>query len=237
VAHIVKLTEFEGPLDLLLDLIEQEKLDVTKVSLAKIADDYLEEVRKLQEINVESLVDFLVIASQLLVIKSRALLPLLEKEKSEPDSAEELARRLAELKQFRTAAEVLAKELASKRYSAGREPLVASVFYPPPALTAKDIEAAFRDVLSALPSAELLEEEVVKEVVTLEDKLASIQRNLKIVSRISFKRLTDQSTKTEIIVTFLAMLELMKQRLVTVDQDQMFGEITIRPLSQGTQNP
>ncbi len=226
-SHIVKVEEFEGPLDLLLDLIEQEKLDITKVSLAKITNDYLDKVKKLQEIKVESLVDFLVVASQLLVIKSRALLPLMEQEKTAPDSAEELARRLAELKLFRQAAEDLAGLFVSKHYSAAREPIIQAVFYPPPALTASGIETVFREIIAALPSAELLEEEVVREVITLEDKLALIQKNLRTVSKISFKKLTDQSTKTEIIVTFLALLELLKQRLVSVDQDQMFGEITI----------
>jgi len=225
--HIVKLDKFEGPLDLLLDLIEQNKLDITKVSLAKITNDYLEEVRRLQEIKVESLVDFLVIASQLLVIKSRALLPMLEAEQKTPDSAEELARRLAELKQFRIAAETLATLLASKRYSAAREPVIQPIFYPPPQLGPKDLEQTFREIIAALPSAELLEEEVVREVITLEDKLGMIQKNLRTVSKLSFKKLTDQSTKTEIIVTFLALLELLKQRLVSVDQEQMFGEITI----------
>ncbi len=226
-AHIVKLKEFEGPLDLLLDLIEQNKLDITTVSLAQITDDYVEHVRTLQEVNVESLVDFLVIASQLLVIKSRALLPLAEATREEPETTEELAARLAELKRFRTAAETLAKELARKRFSAAREPLVTPVFYPPPELTPADIARAFNDVVDSLPSAELLDEEVVGEVVTLEDKLARIQHNLKTVSRISFGKLIDKATKTEIIVTFLAMLELMKQRLVSVDQDELFGEITV----------
>jgi segregation and condensation protein A len=234
--HQVKLQQFEGPLDLLLDLIEQEKLDITTVSLAKITNDYLEHVKTLQEVKVESLVDFLVIASQLLVIKSRALLPLLKKGEHESDTAEELARRLAELKQFRQAAEELASLLGGKRYAAAHEPTVQTIFYPPPGMGLTDIERAFSDVISTLPSAELLEEEVVREVVTLEDKLGMIQKNLRTVAKISFKRLTDQSTKTEIIVTFLAMLELMKQRLVSVDQDQMFGEITIRPLATGPHN-
>jgi len=226
-AHIVKLKEFEGPFDLLLDLIEQNKLDITTVSLAKITDDYVEHVRTLREVHVESLVDFLVIASTLLVIKSRALLPLAEATREEPESAEELALRLEELKRFRTAAEILAKELASKRFSAEREPLVAPVFYPPPGLTSADLATAFTAVVESLPSAELLDEEVVNEVVTLEDKLARIQQNLKSVSRMSFGEMIDKATKTEIIVTFLAMLELMKQRLVSVDQDELFGEITV----------
>ncbi|MFH0830670.1 MAG: segregation/condensation protein A [Parcubacteria group bacterium] len=225
--HVVKLKEFEGPLDLLLDLIEQNRLDITTVSLAQITDDYVAQVRALPEVKVESLVDFLVIASQLLLIKSRALLPLAQETKGEPTTAEELARRLAELKKFRGAAETLAKVLASKRFAAAREPLIKPVFYPPPGLVLNDLAAAFRDVVESLPSAELLQEEVVSEVVTLEDKLARIQQNLKIVSKFSFGKLIDKATKTEIIVTFLAMLELIKQRLVSVDQEQLFGEIKI----------
>jgi segregation and condensation protein A len=235
-AHIVKTKEFEGPLDLLLDLIEQNKLDITTVSLAKITDDYVEHVRTLQEVNVESLVDFLVIASQLLVIKSRALLPLAETTREEPASAEELAARLAELKKFRVAAETLASVLTSKRFSAAREPLVTPVFYPPPDLKAQDLAAAFTTVVESLPSAELLDEEVVGEVVTLEDKLARIQQNLRTVSKMSFGQLIDKATKTEIIVTFLAMLELMKQRLVSVDQDELFGEIKITAQVPGAED-
>lgn len=226
-AHVVKLKEFEGPLDLLLDLIEQEKLDITTVSLAKITDDFVAQVRQLQEVKVESLVDFLVIASQLLVIKSRALLPFAEATREEPATAEELAARLAELKKFRISAEKLEQLLRSKKISAVREPLVAPVFYPPPGLKLSDLAEAFRAVIDSLPSAELLEEEVVNEVVTLEDKLARIQSNLKTVGKLSFGTMVDKATKTEIIVTFLAMLELMKQKLVSVDQDELFGEITV----------
>jgi len=226
VAHRVKVQEFEGPLDLLLDLIEQEKLDITKISLAKIAEDYLAEVKRLEQIKVESLVDFLVIASQLLVIKSRALLPLVEQqEKSE--SADELALRLAELKKFREAAELLAHELESKQLSVAREPLVKQIFYPPPGLGPADIERAFNDIIAQLPAAELLEEEVVEEVVSLEQKLKTVQQNLQKVSDTSFGKLAGSAGKTEIIITFLAILELLKQRVVSVDQDQLFGEITI----------
>jgi len=228
VAYKIKTKEFEGPLDLLLDLIEQEKLDVTTFSLAKIADDYLQEVRRLQEVKVESLVDFLVVASQLLVIKSRALLPLLEQPTGESASADELARRLAELKKFREAAELIAAELASKRLSAAREPTVQAIFYPPPDLEPADLAAVFDEVLSTLPSIELMEEEVVQEVVTLEDKLAIVQANLRTVQQTSFGKLAGSAGKTEVIVTFLALLELLKQRLVTVDQDEVFGEITVR---------
>jgi len=233
VAYKVKLKEFEGPLDLLLDLIEQEKLDVTTVSLATIADDYLQEVRKLEEVKVESLVDFLVVASQLLVIKSRALLPLAEQQHDEPESADELARRLAELKKFREAAELIAEELQSKRFSAAREPTIQSIFYPPPDLEPADLAAVFDEVIATLPSTELMEEEVVTEVVTLEDKLAIVQRNLRTVQRTSFGKLTDKAGKTEVIVTFLALLELLKQRLVSVDQDQLFGEITVKARKPG----
>ncbi len=233
-SYQVKTNDFAGPLDLLLDLIEQQKLKVTEVSLAKIADDFLAQVKKLQEIKAESLVDFLVIASQLLLIKSRALLPLLEQPAEQQKEAGDLARRLAELKRFRIAAGNIAAAIQSKRFSAARLPLVKKVFYPPPKINITDLKKAYLNVLAELPSEELLEEEVVKEVVSLEDKLEIIQNNLNKFSKLSFKGLIDKASKTEIIVTFLAMLELMKQRLVSVDQDQMFGEITIKAVSPGS---
>lgn len=230
--HIIKLEEFEGPFDLLLDLIEQKKLEVTKVSLAKITDDYLMHVKDLDEINVESVVDFLVIASQLLVLKSRTLLPLLEQESEDHVGDDELAMRLQELKKFRGAAEDLQKVLSNKRFSGQHEQAVEPIFFPPQGLSFQDLTKAYQDILDGLPVAELLQEEVVNEVVSLEDKLAAIQRNLQTVSDISFGNLTNKASKTEIIVTFLAMLELMKQRLVSVDQEQLFGEITIKGLGQ-----
>ncbi|MFC1632834.1 segregation and condensation protein A [Patescibacteria group bacterium] len=227
----VKLSEYEGPLDLLLSLIEKEELDITQISLAKITDQYLDYIANIEEPNAENLVDFMVLASQLLLMKSRALIPLLiPQEEDEELTTEELQRRLFELQRFRQAADRLRKIIGQKKILFPRNAHLEEQagFYPPDNAAVKDIHHIFSEILGRLPQEDTLEKEIVREIVSIEDKFELIQTNINKVGKINFKQTTAESTKTEVIVTFLAMLELLKQRLVSVDQEDLFGEITIQ---------
>lgn len=225
----VQLEKFTGPLDLLLQLIEKEEMDITQVSLAKVADQFLDYMHQIQTMGAKDIVDFLEIAARLILIKSKALLPQLQLTDDEELSAEELALRLKEYKKFKAAGKDFKGLLEARRYCFDRQVYLEAekVFSPPPGISPADLSRAFGDVLGAVPLMENLGEEVMTEVVSLEDKIDHIKNFLTERINVMFSRLHNSQSKMEVVVTFLAMLELMKQRVIDVRQEQMFGEIEL----------
>ncbi len=237
-SYKVKLPVFEGPLDLLLHLIEREELDITKVSLAQVTDQYLEHIGLLAELNAEILADFLVIAAKLLLIKSEFLLPRppgASDEEEEEDLGDELARQLIEYKKFKEAALGL-----KEREETGHRTYVRLAPLPkmekPLALeevSLADLVEAVRLALDVRPPAPSVSHVVAPLTVTVAEKMALIKERLekqRSVGRagISFNRLLDQAvSRLEIIITLQAVLELIKLNGITVRQEQLFGEIFI----------
>jgi segregation and condensation protein A len=231
----VHLPMFEGPLGLLLHLIEREELDITKVALAQVTDQYLAYLAVLKEVEVEFLTDFLVVAAKLLFIKSQVLLPkpppsLIGEE--EEDIGDQLARQLRAYKQFKTVAQALRQQEADGLRSFIR-------LAPPPKLeprlslgevTLDDLVAAVRQALAVRPADPAVSEVVSPVTVTIGEQMALIRDELTHHRQISFQRLLRQvTTRVEVIVTFLAILELIKQYEIEVRQDILFGEIVISP--------
>ncbi|EKD46706.1 MAG: Chromosome segregation and condensation protein ScpA [uncultured bacterium] len=230
-AYHIKLEQFEGPLDLLLQLTEQEKLDITRVSLAKIADQYLAYIAEAKDITLAHLADFLTVASRLILIKSKALLPMLEFTEEEEEEIKDLEHQLAEYKKFKDASAKLALIFDSPSVSFSREGFsgLGVVFYPPENITAEDLRKSFVKVLGEIPVAEKLEEEMVKEILTLEDKIVHLQKTLRERVTTSFSELVaNAKDKVEVVVSFLAMLELVKQRIIHVEQGELFSEINLK---------
>ncbi|HAS00123.1 MAG: Segregation and condensation protein A [Candidatus Moranbacteria bacterium GW2011_GWC2_37_73] len=226
-----KLEQFEGPLDLLLQLTEQEKLDITRVSLAKIADQYLAYIAEAKDITLAHLADFLSVAARLILIKSKALLPMLEFTEEEEEEIKDLEYQLAEYKKFKDASAKLALVFDSPKSSFSREGFlgIGMVFYPPENIVASDLQKAFNKVLGEIPIVEKLEEEMVKEVLTLEDRIIHLQDTLRERVQTSFAELVaNAKDKVEVVVSFLAMLELVKQRIIHVEQGELFSEIKMR---------
>lgn len=228
----VKLPVFEGPLDLLLHLIEREELDITKVSLAQVTDQYLEYISLLEELNAEVLADFLVIAAKLLLIKSEMLLPRPPRvsEEEKEDVGEELARQLIEYRKFKAAAEAL-----KQREEMGFRTYVRLA--PPPKLerpvhlgdvSLADLAEAVRRALNVHPPAPSVSEVLSPITITVAEKMAFIEEKLGKLGRVSFSHLLDQAaSRLEIIITFLAVLELIKLKGMEVQQERPFGEIII----------
>ena len=228
----VHLEVFEGPLDLLLTLIRRQELEITAVSLAAVTDQYLAYLERLQEIDPGALAAFLEVAAQLVLIKSRSLLPRPQRETGEEDEedlAEALAERLREYARFKAAAQAL-----RERSERGLRAYVRLA--PPPTLprqvelndvTLEDLLAAVREALEVRPMPSVTE--VVEPIpVTIEERIAAIRRTLKRTAQVPFRRLlTDCTSRVEVIVTFLALLELIKQREVSVTQEELFGEIIV----------
>lgn len=233
--YVVKLQQFEGPLALLLELIEAEKLKITEISLAKVTDQYLEYLKCLEVVEPRHLVEFLVVASRLILIKSRAILPTLELDEEEEDSIKDLERRLEEYKKFREAAKVLAELFAKKTHAYSRELYkgMTTVFCPPQNLTPEDLCRAFQKILNELPKEEVLVEEKIAVTVSLEEKIKDLIKRIQDTIEASFKNLiAGAATKTEIILTFLAMLELIKQQTLVAQQGELFGDIKLKKCEQ-----
>lgn len=227
----IKLDQFEGPLDLLLNLIEEQKLDVTRLSLAKVADQYLDYINKRESISLGSLADFLTVASRLILIKSRALLPTLELSEDEEREIKDLEKQLDLYRKFKKASEKIGAAHKASRRSFSREAFsgMRIFFSPPKNFNFFDLKITFKKILSEIPVLEKLEEEMVREVVTLEDKINQLQDTLNKRLEATFSEITaGAKDKIEIIVSFLAMLELVKQRVIQVEQSKLFEEIRMK---------
>jgi len=229
----VKLAVFEGPLDLLLHLIEREELDITRVSLAQVTDQYLEYLSLLEEINAEILADFLVIAAKLLLIKSEMLLPRppgVPGEEEEEDVGDELARQLIEYKKFKEAALELRQreEMGLRAYvRVAPLPKLDRPLELGDVSLADLLEAVQRalDVRPPLPSVSGV---VTPFTITVAEKMASIEEILERQRQVSFNRLLAQAaSRLEIIVTLMAVLELIKLKGIEVQQECLFGEIVV----------
>jgi segregation and condensation protein A len=234
-AYQVQLPVFEGPLDLLLHLIEREELDITKVALAQVTDQYLAYLAILKEIEAEFLTDFLVVAAKLLLMKSQALLPkpppsMLDEE--EEDIGDELARQLRAYKQFKIVAQLL-----HQREEAGLRNFVRVALPPklepklsPGNVTLDDLLMAVRQALEVRPPDPDVSEVVSRVTVTIGQQMDLIHSELTRQKQINFRALLSRAaTRMEIIVTLLAVLELIKQHTIEVHQDTLFGDIVISP--------
>ncbi len=227
----VKIEQFEGPLDLLLSLIEEQKLDIVKLSLATVADQYLEHIKNNKEIHLENLSDFLSVAAKLILIKSKALLPMLKLTDDEEEEIEDLTKKLKEYKKFKEAAIKISQMDKLKKISVSREGYlgVKSFFYPPDKLNVFDLKKNFQLILKEIPLLEKLEEELVREVVTLEERISDLQKLLTARIEASFAEIVaNASEKVEVIISFLAMLEMVKQRMISVEQGNLFSEIKLK---------
>lgn len=225
---------FEGPLDLLLELIEKEKLDITEVSLAQVANQFLEYLETAQGISPENLADFLLIGGKLILIKSKAILPMLELEKEEEEDIEELKARLREYQKFKEISKKI-KALAIRRemfFSKQSYSGMRMVFCPPKNIITLDLQEALEGVLNKLPKAENLAKRTMKDIVSIKDKIKHIKENLTKRIEMTFTEATHGTKdKIEVIITFLAMLELVRKSMVTIEQNDMFGEIKIKKSS------
>lgn len=229
--YAVKLEQFEGPLDLLLELIEAEKLDVSQLSLARVTDGYLHHLHENPQIPPEELADFLVVATRLLFIKSRLLLPFLNMVDAEPEG--DLESQLRIYKEYLDAAKSIEAMIGKRRFLFVHEklPHVEIGFAPPKKLDVEQMAEFFRGVIARLEPLVKVPTAVVEKTVSIHEKIRQIQGMIASASKLNFRSvLVTAESKTEIIVSFLALLELVKQRSVSVSQDALWGDIVISKL-------
>ena len=226
----IRLPIFEGPLDLLLHLIEQDELDITTVALAQVTDQYMAHLARLEQRKAKELAAFLTVAAKLLLIKSLALLPRPPTLSPETkDVGDELVRQLQAYKRFKQVASLL-----HEREKKGLHGYVRTAPLPhlEPQLdlgnvTVDDLLTAVQEALDVIPVPSA-GEVVAPVTVTVAEQISYIENQLAHRRQIRFYDvLSKATTRVEIIVTLLALLELVKQDRVQVRQEHMFGEIVI----------
>lgn len=227
----IKLEKFQGPLDLLLQLIEQEELDISEVSLAQVTDQYLEYLEAVEEMNPEEVADFLVVAAKLLLIKSRLLLPSLDL--GGEQEVEDLKRQLEIFRKYLEAGRQIDKMWKQGNVGWVREkPLMLKTelhaFVQPPGLTREVLEKALRKVIALLEPIVKLPQVTMLRAISIQEKISSLKKLILEKAHLNWQVLVKQAKdKTEVVVSFLALLELVKQRQVIADQSALFQDIMI----------
>ena len=239
-AYTVATPVYEGPLDLLLQLIERAELDITRLALAQVTDQYLEHLHSLQESAAEEVSAFLVIAAKLLQIKSEVLLPRPPlREEGEEDPGEALARQLLAYKRYKEIALQLGQREANNLRSYLRlaaPPKVEGVL-DMSGISLVDLLEAARTVFTHADNRRELNTVVAAPRITIREKISVIARFLRQNGHATFRSfLSRRPTNLDIVVTFLAMLELIKRRLVQVHQGSLFGEIELESTETWDEN-
>ncbi|MFH1429924.1 MAG: segregation/condensation protein A [Candidatus Uhrbacteria bacterium] len=230
--HAVKLEQFEGPLDLLLRLIEQEELDITAIALAEVCEEYLAHLKQVEHRLPEEVADFLVIAAKLIYLKSLELVPAIEGEEHEDVTG--LADQLRIYRAFVEASQELAERYQADACSfafqgartlPGREK---RPFTPPPRLTVAILQQTYAHLIREIEPIVRIPRAVIGRVISIDDRIAEIRRLILDQPHASFEEvLRGKNGRDECIVSFLAILELMKQEEIRVKQDSQFAPIRI----------
>lgn len=231
----IKTEIFEGPLDLLLSLIEKKKLHINDVALAKVADDYINYLQQQENFPISQSADFLVIASTLLLIKSRSLIPSLNLTDEEQGDINDLEDRLKKYQRIKELS-IHIKNLFGKNIIFAPEPRkTMAVFSPDEKMSVTNIALAIKNVLKNLPKIENIPKAIVKKVISLEDMINNLTDRIKSSLKVSFKEFANvgKEDRVNIIISFLAMLELVKQGVVTVRQESDFHDIEIETQNTG----
>lgn len=232
---------YQGPLDLLLSLIEKAELDITALSLAQVTDPFLSILEEMEEDDPEEVSAFLVIAARLVQIKSAVLLPKspIPSESLDEDTGEVLARQLIAYKQFKELANHLEAREARGLRSYLRLTVPDCGIEPPldtSGLTPALLSAIAGKVFAIKKPARPLNSMMKKPRLTIHEKISLLLSRLKTKRRVRFHSLLRLRNKEESVVTFLAMLELMKQHIIAAEQEEIFGEIEIRTLRETQQD-
>lgn len=224
----VKTESYEGPFETLLDLIESRKLLVNDFALASITEDFIQHIRAQGVFPVEETVNFIQIAATLLLIKSKSLIPDLALTEEENADVEDLKGRLAVYEKVREAARELSRIYGKTvMVSAGWKPPEV-IFMPSPDFSGDALAEAFARVLAARETVEQLPEKRVKSLITIEEMMDRLARRVQKSLSLSFKEFAGKTKdRVEIIVSFLALLELVKQGIVAVEQFDVNGDIHI----------
>jgi segregation and condensation protein A len=226
--YAVNTPVFNGPLDLLLDLIEKRKLFVSDVSLSMVTDDFISYIETHDEFPMEESAEFIVIASTLMLVKSRSLLPNLSLTEEEEVSIDDLESRLSAYKKIQELALGLGKQFGKRMIFEKTPTKNMLVVFSPDAKTTRDhLLFSLKQVLATIPKKEVIQKAMVRKMISLEETIEKLSERISTGMRTSFKDFAGSLTgeelthekKVSIIVGFLAMLELVKRGAIRVTQD------------------
>ena len=221
---------FEGPLDLLLDLIERRKLHINDISLSEIADDYLSFIERLEDFPTKDAAHFLVVASTLVLIKSRSLLPWLSLSDEEEASVADLEERLKLLARTKALAAAVGERFGTtpsfyREIDFAKTP----VFSPGSRLDGTVIREIMREIVANFPAKTALPQVVVRKAVSMEEMMESLTERIKRALSVSFRDFSKNGNgdKVKVVIGFLAILELVKRGIISVRQNESFEDIEI----------
>ena len=227
--------DFEGPLDLLLHLVKQSKMDISELKLVEITEQYINFIKEMEELNLDIASEYLVTASELIEMKSRYLLPKPPKEDSdefEENPEEELKRRLIEYQKYKESVSSF-RTLENKRSAyftkdpERRENYTSEKLENTDNLTAYDLLNALQKLLERKEYSKPINTKITKKELSVSDRVAKIRSVLKKEKRISFLSLFEEITRPYIVVTFLGILEMAKDGEILLKQDDNFGTIIL----------
>jgi len=225
-----EIEKFNGPLDLLLQLVEQQKLGITEISISQVTDQFLSHIESLEDLDPEELSDFLVIAARLLVMKSKAILPTYEPD----EEVDDLEKQLKIYKEFLDASRVLEELLKKETFSFSRSkpPFDMTIeFSPAKNMNIDNLKQSFLVVLKRLDPLVKMPRQMIERTVSLQQKIDHLKNHINKIKKIGLRELIKNAeSKTEVIISFLAMLELAKQKHVTISQDKLFDDILIEKI-------
>ncbi len=227
----VKTAAYEGPLDVLLELIEKRKLLINDISLSQVADDFIAYVETHPELPVEETAEFISLASTLLLIKSRSLLPALDLTPEESRDIKQLEYRLAVYQLMKEASKGL-ERLNNPYLPEGAEPVEEPLFIPDSSITLASLRAAAQTLIEGFPSTLTLPKVEVKKIRSLEETIQDLATRIGTAFRMNFKDFSKGERHT-VIVSFLALLELVKQGIIKATQDEG-GDIVMEADAVGT---
>lgn len=236
----IKTEVFEGPLELLLSLIEKRKLLINDISLAQVTDDFIKYVESHSEMPISQSSQFIVIASTLLLIKSKSLLPTIELTEEESTSIEDLELRLKIYQKYREAGEQIAamfgQNISFERNSSQINQEI--VFAPSKNISIESMKESVIRAIQKLPKVEKIPQAIVRKVVSLEETIQKLTNRVKNSLQMSFREFSGmgKEEKVNVIVSFIAMLELVKQGMIAVTQSEAYEDINIETKDVSTPN-
>src|SRR3989344_479664 len=242
----VKTPVYEGPLEVLLELIEKRKLLINDISLASVTDEYIARVNAMESLPVGETAEFISLAATLLLIKSRSLLPGLQLSEDESRDIKELQYRLAIYQLIKEASVRLGRSDLPLLYEGTpreQEPL----FIPDPSVTLASLRSAAQQLMEGFPATLALPKVEVKKIMSLEEMIDKMAARIQGAIKMSFREFTGASksdfpsksdllARQHIIVGFLALLELVKQGIIKAQQEAHFGDITLESDAVSTPN-
>lgn len=234
-AFHIRTESYEGPFELVLDLIERRKLSVNELTLSQVTDDYIQHVRTQAAFPMEDAAQFIGVAATLLLIKSKSLIPDLELSEEEEGDVDDLKRRLAEYERVREMMRELSRIFGQNVMVSAGERAPEVVFAPSRDLTLANLTEALADTLAALEKEEKMPEARVRPMVSIEEMMERLVERVQNKLTMSFADFAgDAKERIEVIVSFLALLELVKQGAVDASQHETFSDIRITNAAPST---